>query len=244
MATNFKINHLLASALPLFFLACAPQATKMFDEPGTEAAPINEPASEDAENMTPPPEVSSPLPVVGNDDILSEYDYVDPNRIVPTKALEQALLYYHENKSNLKNKKVLSIIDFSQSSTKKRWYIINMETGAVWNIHVAHGKGSDKDHDGFAEKFSNVPQSNTSSIGFYLTAETYIGDNDYSLKLDGLSETNSNARPRLIVVHGAEYVSDKEVIQGRSLGCPAVSLANTRRLIDLIKGGSIILAVN
>jgi hypothetical protein len=119
-----------------------------------------------------------------------------------------------------------------------------METGAVWNIHVAHGKGSDSDHDGFAEKFSNVNNSNATSLGFYKTAETYQGSHGYSLRLDGLSSTNSNARSRSIVVHGASYVEDKERIQGRSWGCPAVSMANYTKVINLIKGGSLILAVN
>ena len=119
-----------------------------------------------------------------------------------------------------------------------------METGSVWNIHVSHGKGSDSNHDGLAEKFSNVSGSNASSLGFYKTAETYQGKHGYSLRLDGLSETNSKARPRAIVVHGADYVKDKEVIQGRSWGCPAVSRMHSKKVIDLIKNGSLILAVN
>ncbi len=174
--------------------------------------------------------------------ILSQYDYLDPQHIVPTKSLEEAILYYHSHLSELQNPKVLSIIDFSQNSKNKRWYFINITTGAVWNIHVAHGKGSDPDHDGFAQTFSNQSNSNASSLGFYKTAETYIGDNGYSLRLDGLSSTNSNARARAIVVHGATYVYDQNVIQGRSWGCPAVSKAHAQEVIDLIKGGSLIYA--
>ena len=216
-----------------------------------ENEPIVQPVPENSEDLpstgdvlTPPPDSGATLPPTEKEKILAEYDYVDPTHIVPTKALEQALIYYHDNKAKIANLKVLSIIDFSQSSTKKRWYFINMETGAVWNIHVAHGKGSDSNHDGYAEKFSNVSGSNASSLGIYKTAETYQGSHGYSLRLDGLSTTNSKVRSRSIVVHGADYVKDSAVIQGRSWGCPAVSMANYKKVIDLIKAGSIILAVN
>jgi hypothetical protein len=250
MTATLPLKKLLILAFPIFFMACSPNPSRLPDDPQNE--PYSEPTPQPdvnqdfpstGEDLTPMPG-SSTEPLEGKDAILANYDYVDPNHIVPTKALEQAILYFDENKASLKNTKVLSIIDFSQSSTQKRWYFIDMETGAVWNIHVAHGKGSDSDHDGFAEKFSNVNNSNATSLGFYKTAETYQGSHGYSLRLDGLSSTNSNARSRSIVVHGASYVEDKERIQGRSWGCPAVSMANYTKVINLIKGGSLILAVN
>lgn len=176
--------------------------------------------------------------------VLQKYDHLDPQRVVPTAALKKAVLYYDQHKSKFKNKKVMSLIDFSQSSSKKRWHFIDMDSGEVFSLHVSHGKGSDSNHDGYAEKFSNVSGSNASSLGFYLTAETYNGSNGYSLRLDGLSSTNSRARSRAIVVHGASYVKDSSVIQGRSWGCPAVSHANRDRVINLIKGGSLIYAFN
>lgn len=174
--------------------------------------------------------------------ILAQYDYVDPERVIPTEAIEKTLIYYHENKASFKNKNVVSLLDYSKKSTNKRWHLIDMNTGKVWSIHVSHGKGSDADHDGYAEKFSNTSGSNATSLGFYKTAETYTGSNGYSLRLDGLSSTNSNARARAVVVHGADYVQDTNVIQGRSWGCPAVSRANTYKVIDWIKGGSLIYA--
>ncbi|HWU45027.1 MAG TPA: murein L,D-transpeptidase catalytic domain family protein, partial [Bdellovibrio sp.] len=70
----------------------------------------------------------------------------------------------------------------------------------------------------------------------------YDGSHGYSLSLDGLSSTNSNVRSRAIVVHGADYVSEADVIQGRSWGCPAVAMENRTKLIDMIKNGSIIYA--
>lgn len=113
-----------------------------------------------------------------------------------------------------------------------------MKTGIVENFSVAHGKGSDPNHTGYATYFRNESASNASSLGFYLTAETYNGDHGYSLRLDGLSETNNNARERSIVIHGADYVSSG----GRSLGCPAVEMYVRTKIINMIKKGSIIYA--
>lgn len=174
--------------------------------------------------------------------ILAKYSYVDPTKLVPVGQLKTALLYYDANLTKIKNTDYLSVIDFRQFSGNKRFYIINMKTGEVWNIRVAHGKGSDPSHDGYAKTFSNVSGSNASSLGFYLTSTTYEGGHGYSLLLDGVSSTNSNVRSRAIVVHGADYVSEANVNQGRSWGCPAVAMENRTKLIDMIKNGSIIYA--
>lgn len=202
--------------------------------------PVQEPIAENPPVQDPIQEPAPPLSE--RDKILEQYQYVDPDHMVPTEHLETAILYYHEIKSTLRKPEVLSVIDYGKRSTEKRWFIINMTTGSVFSIHVAHGKGSDSNHDGYAEKFSNTEGSNATSLGFYKTAETYNGNNGYSLRLDGLSTTNSNARSRAIVIHGASYVQDSAVIQGRSWGCPAVSSNNRDRIINLIKGGSLIYA--
>jgi hypothetical protein len=112
----------------------------------------------------------------------------------------------------------------------------------VKSIHVAHGKGSDSNNDGYATNFSNKVNSEASSLGFYLTAETYHGNHGLSLRLDGLSSTNSKARERSVVLHGADYVREAEVKAGRSWGCPAVSMALRGDVIELLKGGSLIFA--
>ncbi len=174
--------------------------------------------------------------------MLDKYQYLDPNHEVPTDLLQAALTYYDANLSKITNKNYLSVIDFAQKSTKKRFFIIDMKTGKVWAIHTAHGAGSDSNHDGFAEKFSNVSGSNASSLGFYKAAETYSGSHGFSMRLDGLSSTNSKARARAIVVHAADYVQESAVIQGRSWGCPAVAPQNRDKVISLLKGGSIIYA--
>jgi hypothetical protein len=170
------------------------------------------------------------------------FGHLDPQGVIPRKLLDTALNFFRENEDRFQNRNVISILDYSSKSTRPRFHVIDLATGAVTSLHMSHGKGSDPDHDGFATSFGNVSGSNRSCLGFARTAETYNGAHGLSLKLDGLSPTNSKMRPRAIVVHGADYVQDREVIQGRSLGCPAVSMAQRTRLINRIKGGSLLFA--
>ncbi|MDD4972770.1 MAG: murein L,D-transpeptidase catalytic domain family protein [Bacteriovorax sp.] len=172
--------------------------------------------------------------------IADKYAHLDPGHEVPSTLLSQALSYYDSHQSAFANKRVISVIDFKQHSSKERFYIIDMETGRVDSYLVAAGKNSDPDHDGYATSFSNTPGSEMSSIGFYKTAETYEGGHGYSLMLDGLSNTNSNVRSRSIVIHPADYVSSG----GRSWGCPALEPRYSVQIIDQIKGGSLIYASN
>jgi hypothetical protein len=172
--------------------------------------------------------------------IADKYSHLDPGHVVRAALLSQALTYFDAHQSTITNKKVISIIDFKLNSSKERLFIIDMATGQVDTYLVAAGKNSDPDHDGFATVFSNVPNSEASSLGYYLTAETYEGGHGYSLMLDGLSSTNSNVRSRAIVIHPADYVADG----GRSWGCPAVEPRYSVQIIDQIKGGSIIFASN
>lgn len=137
---------------------------------------------------------------------------------------------------------MLGIIDFSKHNSEERFYLIDMVTGKVDRYLVAHGKNSDKDKDGFATEFSNVPDSLMSSQGFYLTAERYYGKHGLSLRLDGLSKTNSMARSREIVIHGAAYVNQSVDIIGRSWGCPAVELRFVKEIVERLEGGALIYA--
>lgn len=168
-------------------------------------------------------------------------DRMDPEHLIPKNLLDKALKYLSENSSKVANQNVISIIDFKLHNSKERWYMLDLNTGDVEKFLVAHGKNSDKDFDGFANSFSNTPNSDQSSLGFFLTAETYDGAHGLSLRLDGLSTTNSNARNRSIVVHGADYVTPGTKI-GRSLGCPAVEMRYHSYIIDKIKNGSLIFA--
>ena len=167
---------------------------------------------------------------------------LDPGHLIPPALLSAALDYYHQNLARIGNKDVLTVVDFSASSKAARLFMLDMKDGRVTALHVAHGSGSDPRATGFATVFSNTASSNCSSLGFYLTAETYSGKHGYSLRLDGLSATNSNVRERAVVIHGADYVHDADVKAGRSWGCLAVSMAERTAVIDRLKGGSLIFA--
>jgi len=177
---------------------------------------------------------TSPLPVN-----LSKYDYVDPQHMVPTAPLIKALEYYDTNYNTVNNKNYISVVDFTQNSNNKRLYVIDMKSGAVVRYLVAHGKGSDPAHTGYAKKFSNVSGSDMSSIGMYLTAEEYSGEHGHSLRIRGLDSTNSNAYARAIVIHGAAYVDPSYTPLGRSDGCPAVEQKYVSGLVDQLKDGSV-----
>ena len=167
---------------------------------------------------------------------------LDPQGLIPRSLLEKAVAYYNENKNLLANNVYLAVIDFSRKSTQSRLFIMNMESGRVVTYHVAHGKGSDKKNSGYASKFSNTPESKMSSLGFYRTAETYYGAHGRSLRLDGLSSTNSNARRRAIVIHGADYVHQSGKKPGRSFGCPAVSMSVRDEVVNTLANGALIYA--
>lgn len=173
-------------------------------------------------------------------DVLAQYDHLDPNHVVPKTLLENAIQYYHHNKSKLENQGWMTIIDMGLHSGKKRFFLVGMDSGTVTTTVVAHGSGSDPDNDGKATAFSDTQDSHKTSIGYYLTAETYSGQHGFSLKLDGLSKSNKSARARAVVMHGAAYVSPGKAKQGRSWGCPAVANNEKDALIQKLKGGSLL----
>lgn len=141
----------------------------------------------------------------------------------------------------LMNDSIISIVDFSQPSNQKRLYILDLKHYKVlFNTFVAHGQNSGRE---WAQQFSNQGASYMSSPGFYVTRETYEGHNGYSLKLDGLERgINDKAYSRGIVVHGARYVSDAiahaQGYIGRSWGCPAVPMEESKPIINTIKNGT------
>lgn len=148
---------------------------------------------------------------------------------------------YMRRKHLLRNTEVLSICDFSQSSRRKRLYIIDLESRKLLiNTHVAHGRNSGKE---YARSFSNNMESHKSSLGFYITKETYWGGHGLALEIDGLERgINDKANERKIVVHGSDYVGDKFLrgnpFTGRSFGCPAVPSKVNTKVIHTIKNGS------
>jgi hypothetical protein len=147
---------------------------------------------------------------------------------------------YLESRNLLGRENIIAICDFSQSSKKKRLYIIDTKNYKVlMNTYVAHGRNTGLDR---AERFSNIPESLQSSLGFYVTKGTYIGKHGLSLKLSGVERGfNDNAEDRAVVVHGAEYIGDHRLsspYMGRSFGCPAVPQEQSDKVINLLKNGT------
>lgn len=172
----------------------------------------------------------------------ANYSHIDPTRMIPTKLREDALAYFDANKKNFANQSYIAIINFSAHSSKARFFLVNMTSGKVQAYHTSHGKGSDKNNDGYAERFSNVSGSEASSVGYYRVAETYSGKYGYSVRLDGLSSTNSNARSRAVVIHPAPYVSESGSKAGRSWGCPALDPKYSAGIISALKNGAMLYA--
>ena len=145
------------------------------------------------------------------------------------------------SQGKLNNDNLLSIADFTLPSTQKRLFVIDLENfKLLFNTYVAHGRNSGKE---YAKKFSNSPESHMSSLGFYVTLNTYYGDNGFSLRLEGEEKgINDNAKSRAIVIHPADYVSENTVRSlgylGRSYGCPALPAKLATPIIKTIKDGS------
>lgn len=145
------------------------------------------------------------------------------------------------SKQKLNSDSILSIIDFSKSSSRKRLVIIDLKNEAVlFHTVVAHGKKSGME---FARSFSNKAKSLKSSLGFFVTRNSYNGSNGYSMKLAGIEKgINDKAMARAIVMHGADYANEEVIVRkgylGRSYGCPAVPENVNREIVDRIKEGN------
>ena len=141
------------------------------------------------------------------------------------------------------NDAYLAICDFSQSSASKRMYILDIANcSTMVNTYVAHGRNSGGE---YARRFSNKPKSLQSSLGFYVTKETYFGEHGLSLKMAGLERgINDKAMRRKIVMHGADYIGENWAqsgkAMGRSYGCPALPRKESEEIINTIKNGSCI----
>ncbi len=168
--------------------------------------------------------------------------YMDTQNIIPADLKAAALAYYNANKDKIGNLRYFGVLDFSKHSSQARFYIADTVSGAVKVIHVSHGSGSDPDGDGYATRFSNTPNSNASSLGYYITGDVYYGKHGRALNLHGMSPTNYNALNRAVVIHSASYVSDYNTQAGRSWGCPAVSPNEIDSVITMLKDGALIYA--
>lgn len=246
-ASSMRIRILFISALMTFCIfatnafASGAKLPDVQDDTIIADTTETEPTTPTAPTAPTAPTTPTVPPITTTPPISDDYSHLDPGKIVPKSRLAKALKYFDDNKSKIKNQEVIGVIDFSQHSSKERFYIIDMSSGRVETYQVAHGKGSDTDHDGYATQFSNISGSNMSSQGIYIAAETYYGGHGYSMMLDGKSSTNSNARSRAIVIHPADYVVAGQKA-GRSWGCPALDPRESEHVIDLLKNGAVIYA--
>ena len=170
---------------------------------------------------------------------LDHQEYERPQFDIFQRALAGYLAL--QQYGNVSTKKILTIIDFRKSSNEKRLWVIDLEKKKIlFHSLTAHGRNTG---NLFAENFSNTPDSNQSSLGFYITGEKYIGKHGVSLKLHGVEEViNDLAESRAIVMHGADYVSESYIKKygrlGRSFGCPAVPMGLHEKLIPILAGGT------
>ncbi|MGZ3693001.1 MAG: murein L,D-transpeptidase catalytic domain-containing protein [Bdellovibrionota bacterium] len=153
---------------------------------------------------------------------------------------EKVAQYYNLNRQYLKNPDYVTIVDFSKRSSEKRFFIFDLRKSRVIPLHTTHGTNSDPTNQGIATVFSNTEDSLQSSLGFFLTLDSYEGLNGYSLRLRGIESSNSNAEKRGIVIHSAPYVSEDLGRAGRSWGCLALDPKISHAVINHLLGGSLL----
>lgn len=172
--------------------------------------------------------------------IKSIYTNAKLNKVLSFDVFRKGMLGYY-NIKGLSTSAKLVIVDFSKPSTQKRLCVIDVkQEKLLYQSLVAHGVNSGGN---IATSFSNTPDSRQSSLGFYITGETYEGKHGYSLRIDGVEQgINHNARSRAIVIHAADYVSHAFVKKngrlGRSWGCPALPKHLSKEIINTIKNKS------
>lgn len=161
-------------------------------------------------------------------------DGIDP------ALLAEALEARDRHSGHVREARFITIIDYRKPSGEARFHLVDLHARNAEHLPVAHGMGSDVDHDGLAERFSNTPGSKMSSLGAFVTGATYHGRHGLSLRLHGLEPRNDQAEARAIVIHGADYVEPGRARLGRSWGCPALSQQAAARIIPILAGGSFV----
>ena len=158
----------------------------------------------------------------------------------------RALLALHAGGDRIRHRDVIGISDFDKASREPRFYLVDMVGGLVTSYHVAHGRGSDPDHSGWLERFSNAVGSEATSRGAYVTGDIYYGKYGRSLRLTGLDPSNDNADARAIVVHAAAYAEPSMIEQygklGRSEGCFALSQLSLQYVLLKLGPGRLLYA--
>jgi hypothetical protein len=169
-----------------------------------------------------------------------------PNPAYDRRVLEIAARERDRAGSKLWRTDIVGVADFARPSTLPRLHFANLENGTLRSFYVAHGRGSDREHSGFLQSFSNTPGSEATSRGAYMTAEWYSGKYGTSIRLLGLDEDNSNAFDRAIVMHPAWYADPSMIARqgklGRSEGCFAMSPEQFNEALWHLSGGRLLFA--
>ena len=244
------MNRILSLALVSVAIAAAGSAVTQANPRAIASAhvPQNDMAAPAASLTSASPSVTTAEPavpafVLEHEDLLARLAANAPG--LDTKVLDMALQARTcaAAYGDIEGDSRLAVIDYSMPSTEKRLWVFDLASGdVVFNEHVAHGQGSGGN---MTTAFSNNDGSHQTSLGLFRTAETYHGGNGYSMRMDGLDAGfNDNARDRLIVMHGADYVNPAATASlgrlGRSWGCPAVRRAVAQDMIDLLKDGQLL----
>jgi len=183
-----------------------------------------------------------------NEDIYTAVNLVDTG--LPRNVFELAIkgLKKLDAEGKLNNHDIVTIADYSQSSNKKRLYVIDLkDKKLLFNTYVAHGRNTG---DEYARSFSNEEGSLKSSLGFYVTEKPFIGTHTgFALMINGVEKgINDRAVKRAIIIHGADYATENFIKKygrlGRSLGCPALPPDMNKPIIEKIKGGTCLFIYN
>ncbi|WP_413052744.1 murein L,D-transpeptidase catalytic domain family protein [Sphingopyxis sp. OAS728] len=162
------------------------------------------------------------------------------------RLLRRALAALDTHSKHIRRRDRIAIVDFAAPSSEERFHFLDIESGKVSRLLVAHGSGSDPRHTGYLEKFSNVSGSNASSEGAYVTGDYYVGQHGRSQRITGLDPTNDHAMERAIVIHGAWYANADMIGAhgklGRSQGCFAVGEACLDDVFDHLGTGRLLYA--
>lgn len=149
-----------------------------------------------------------------------------PSGVVRPALFRQAIAALRRHSGRIAYQDRIAIADFAAPSSQPRFYVVDLASGATTSMLVSHGSGSDPQHTGWLQHFSNADGSNASSEGTFLTADYYVGKHGRSQRLMGLDPTNDQALSRAIVIHSAWYANEAMLRThgqlGRSQGCFAV----------------------
>jgi hypothetical protein len=231
-----KINNAVASRRAFLKSAGVIAGTGLLA--GCAARSVTTAALPAAPLPVPPPPVATPVPAAPRS--------ASAPRGIRPELFERAVAALQQHSSRIRQQDRIAIADFSLPSSRLRFHFVDMINGATRSMLVSHGIGSDPEHTGMLQRFSNEVNSEATCEGAFLAANYYVGKHQLSQRLIGLDPTNYNALDRAIVVHGAWYSNPDMIAKhgklGRSQGCFAVGERDLDTLFALLGEGRMIYA--